>query len=71
MGNHRNLTIVLHYFYAFHRKPKDHSSPFDKLPRPSLGEWFTSNGKFKLVVEKLIERGRAFTITKQHILILN
>jgi len=71
MEKHRNLTTTLHYLYAFHRKPREHSSPFDKLPRSSLGEWFTSNGKFKLVVEKSIERGKVFTITKQHIPILN
>jgi hypothetical protein len=71
MEKHKNLTTTLHYLYAFHKKPTEHSSPFDKLFRSSLGEWFTSDGKFKLVVEKSIERGRAFTITKQHIPILN
>jgi hypothetical protein len=41
------------------------------LSRSSLGKWFTSNGKLKLGVEKSIERGKTFTITEQHILILD
>jgi len=68
---HRSLTIVFHYLQAFHRKSKEHSSPFDKLSRSSLRKWFTSIRKLKLRVEKSIERGRAFTITKQHIPILD
>jgi hypothetical protein len=63
MGRHRNLTIVLHYFCAFHRKLGEHSSPFDKFSRSSLGEWFTSNGNLEPRVEKSIERERAFIIT--------
>ncbi len=68
---HRSLTIVFHYLHAFHRKSKEHSSPFDKLSRSSLREWFTSVRKLKLGVEKSIERGRAFTIMEQHIPILD
>jgi len=71
MEKHINLTTTLHYLYAFHRKPREHSSPFDKLPISSLREWFTLDGKLKLLVEKSIERGRPFIITKQHIQILN
>jgi hypothetical protein len=41
------------------------------LSRSSLRKWFTSNGKLKLGVEKSIERGKTFTITEQHILILD
>jgi hypothetical protein len=41
------------------------------LSRSPLGKWFTSNGKLKLGVEKSIERGKTFTITEQHILILD
>jgi hypothetical protein len=63
---HKRLTTVLHYLCAFHRKPGEHSSPFKKLSRSSLGEWFTLDGKFKLRVEKSIERRRTFTIIKQH-----
>jgi len=51
---HKSLTIALHYFCAFHRKLKEHSSPFDKLSRSSLGEWFTLDGNIKLGVEKSI-----------------
>jgi hypothetical protein len=36
-----------------------------------LGEWFTSDGKLKLGVEKSIKKGRAFTIIEQHIPIQN
>ncbi len=38
MERHRSLTTALHYLCAFHRKPREHSSPFDKLSRSSLGE---------------------------------
>jgi hypothetical protein len=71
MERHKSLTIVLHYFRAFHKKPREHSSPFDKLSRFYLREWFISNGKFKPGVEKSIEKGRAFIIIKQHISILD
>jgi hypothetical protein len=67
---HRSLTTILHYLCAFHRKPREHSSPFDKLSKRSLGKWFTSYGNLKPRVEKSIERGRAFTIIEQHIPIL-
>jgi len=68
---HRSLTIVFHYLRAFHRKSKEHSSPFDKLSKSFLKEWFTLVKKLKLGVEKSIERGRTFTIMEQHIPILN
>jgi len=71
MERHKSLTTILHYFRAFHKKPKEHSNPFDKLSRSSLGEWFTLDGNIKLGVKKSIERGRDFTITKQHIPILD
>jgi hypothetical protein len=71
MERHRSLTIVLHYLHAFHKKSREHSSPFNKLSRSSLGESFISGGKFKLRVEKSIEKGRAFIIIKQHISILD
>ncbi len=42
----------LHYFHAFHKKPREHSNPFDKFSRHYLGKWFTSDGKLKLGVQK-------------------
>jgi hypothetical protein len=63
MERHRSLIIALHYFCAFHKKSKEHSTPFDKLFESFLREWFTSNGKLKLRVGKLIERERTLIIT--------
>ncbi len=31
MERHKSLTIVLNYLHAFNKKPREHSSPFDKL----------------------------------------
>jgi hypothetical protein len=41
------LDNCLHYFHALHKKPREHSSPFDKFSRYYLGKWFTSNRKLK------------------------
>jgi hypothetical protein len=54
------LDNYLHYFHAFHKKPREHSSPFDKFSRYSLGKWFTSNGKFKLGGQKGNRMGESF-----------
>jgi len=35
MKKHKNLTNVLHYFFAFHKKRRIHGSPFHKLSNPS------------------------------------
>jgi len=35
---HMSLKIVLHYICALHRRPGEHSSPFDKFSRSSLRE---------------------------------
>jgi hypothetical protein len=63
MERHKSLIIALHYLCAFHKKSKEHSSPFDKLCRSFLKEWFTSYGKLKPRVEKSIKRVRTFIIT--------
>jgi hypothetical protein len=31
MKKHKNLTNVLHYLFAFHKKPRIYTSPFHKL----------------------------------------
>jgi hypothetical protein len=71
MEGHISLTTILQYLHAFHKKPRDHSSPFDKLFRSSLRWWFMSDGKFKLGVKKSIKRGKAFIIIEKHISILD
>jgi hypothetical protein len=68
---HKRSTTILHYLRAFHKKLGERSSPFEKFSRSSLGEWFTLDAKFQLGVEKSIERGKSFTIIKQHIPILD
>jgi hypothetical protein len=50
MRKHKNLIDALHYSRAFHGKPSETSSFFNKLLISSLAKWLTIHGKLKFRV---------------------
>jgi hypothetical protein len=69
MKKHGDFTSVFHYLKTFHRKLREVSSPYEKLSRRSLYEWFTPKGELKPHV-KVVEKRTTSTVVEKHFSIL-
>jgi hypothetical protein len=67
---HKNSTCALHYLQTFQKNPREHTSPFDKVAKSSLAEWFTFDGRFKPRIQNSIKRCIAFIMSQQWVTIL-
>jgi hypothetical protein len=62
---------VLYNIYKHSKKyPREHTSPFDKLARSSLIEWFTFDGRLKPRIQNSIKRCITFIMSQQRVTIL-
>jgi hypothetical protein len=70
MTRHGDITSAPHYLKTFHRKPGEVNSPYEKLNKWSLYEWFTLRKELKAHVKVVVEKGTTSIVVEKHFSIL-